>query len=134
MPKLFSVESFAQVHHLISDISCQLKAHTHPLDVLFDAFPGGSITGAPKKRAMEIIAELENCDRAIYCGSMGYLNKSGDGVWNIAIRTLLRVEDALYAWAGGGIVADSVCDSEYEECFNKIGAMLKLLEDEFLAN
>ena len=134
VPKLFSVESFAQVHHLISDISCQLKAHTHPLDVLFDAFPGGSITGAPKKRAMEIIAELENCDRAIYCGSVGYLNKSGDGVWNIAIRTLLRVEDALYAWAGGGIVADSVCESEYEECFNKIGAMLKLLEDEFLAN
>jgi para-aminobenzoate synthetase component 1 len=65
---------------------------------------------------------------------MGYLNKSGDGVWNIAIRTLLRVEDALYAWAGGGIVADSVCESEYEECFNKIGAMLKLLEDEFLTN
>lgn len=132
VPKLFSVESFAQVHHLMSDISCRLKADCHPLDLLFDAFPGGSITGAPKKRAMEIIAELENCERAIYCGSIGYLNKSGDGVWNIAIRTLLRVEDALYAWAGGGIVADSVCESEYEECFNKIGAMLKLLEDEFL--
>ena len=111
-----------------------LKAESSALDLLFDAFPGGSITGAPKKRAMEIIAELENCDRAIYCGTIGYLNKAGDGVWNIAIRTLLRVQDELYAWAGGGIVADSECELEYEECFNKIGAMLKLLEDEFLAN
>jgi para-aminobenzoate synthetase component 1 len=134
VPKLFSVESFAQVHHLISDIRCVLKADSHPLDLLFDAFPGGSITGAPKKRSMEIIAELENCDRAIYCGSIGYLNKAGDGVWNIAIRTLLRVQDELYAWAGGGIVADSECELEYEECFNKIGAMLALLEDEFLTN
>jgi para-aminobenzoate synthetase component 1 len=129
VPKLFSVESFPQVHHLISDISCRLKKDSSPLDLLFDAFPGGSITGAPKKRAMEIIDELENCDRTIYCGSIGYLTKEGRGQWNIAIRTLLRVEDTIYAWAGGGIVADSVCESEYEECFNKIGAMLKALED-----
>lgn len=132
VPKLFSVESFPQVHHLISDISCRLKQDSSPLDLLFDAFPGGSITGAPKKRAMEIIDELENCDRTIYCGSIGYLTKEGRGQWNIAIRTLLRVEDTIYAWAGGGIVADSVCESEYEECFNKIGAMLKALEDDFL--
>ncbi|MFO1391900.1 MAG: aminodeoxychorismate synthase component I [Agitococcus sp.] len=134
VPKLFSVESFPQVHHLISDISCKLKAGSHPLDLLFDAFPGGSITGAPKKRAMEIIDELENCQRAIYCGSMGYLSVSGRGQWNITIRTLLKVENSLYAWAGGGIVADSVCESEYQECFNKIGAILQLLEDEFLAD
>lgn len=134
VPKLFSVESFPQVHHLISDISCRLKTDSHPLDLLFDAFPGGSITGAPKKRAMEIIDELENCQRGIYCGSMGYLSVSGRGQWNITIRTLLKVKDNLYAWAGGGIVADSVCESEYEECFNKIGAILQLLEDEFLAD
>ena len=134
VPKLFSVESFPQVHHLISDISCRLKKGSSPLDLLFDAFPGGSITGAPKKRAMEVIDELENCDRAIYCGTIGYLTTTGRGQWNIAIRTLLRVEDTLYAWAGGGIVADSVCESEYEECFNKIGAMLKALEDDFLAS
>lgn len=134
VPKLFKVESFPQVHHLISDISCQLKTGSHPLDLLFDAFPGGSITGAPKKRAMEIIDELENCQRAIYCGSMGYLSVSGRGQWNITIRTLLKVKDSLYAWAGGGIVADSVCESEYQECFNKIGAILQLLEDEFLAD
>jgi para-aminobenzoate synthetase component 1 len=131
VPKLFSVESFPQVHHLISDVSCRLKQDSSPLDLLFDAFPGGSITGAPKKRAMEIIDELENCDRAIYCGTIGYLTTTGRGQWNIAIRTLLRVENDIYAWAGGGIVADSVCESEYEECFNKIGAMLNALEDDF---
>jgi len=83
---------------------------------------------------MEIIDELENCQRAIYCGSMGYLSVTGRGQWNITIRTLLKVKDSLYAWAGGGIVADSVCESEYQECFNKIGAILQLLEDEFLAD
>jgi len=131
VPKLFSVESFPQVHHLISDVSCRLKKDSSPLDLLFDAFPGGSITGAPKKRAMEIIDELENCDRAIYCGTIGYLTTKGRGQWNIAIRTLLRVENDIYAWAGGGIVADSMCESEYEECFSKIGAMLKALEEDF---
>lgn len=131
--KLFAVESFAQVHHLISDIRCVLKTDSHPLDVLFEAFPGGSITGAPKKRAMEVIDELENCQRSIYCGSMGYLSVTGRGQWNISIRTLLRVKNSLYAWAGGGIVADSVCELEYEECFNKIGAILRLLEGKFLA-
>ena len=134
VPKLFSVESFPQVHHLISDVSCRLKQDSTPLDLLFDAFPGGSITGAPKKRAMEVIDELENCDRAIYCGTIGYLTTQGRGQWNIAIRTLLRVENDIYAWAGGGIVADSECESEYEECFNKIGAMLKALEDDFLSS
>lgn len=133
VPKLFSVESFPQVHHLISDVTCRLKENSTPLDLLFDSFPGGSITGAPKKRSMEIIDELENCNRAIYCGTIGYLTTQGRGQWNIAIRTLLRAEDTIYAWAGGGIVADSVCESEYEECFNKIGAMLKALEDDFLA-
>ncbi len=132
VPELFKVESFPQVHHLISTVTCQLHPDSHPLDLLFDAFPGGSITGAPKKRAMEIIDELENCQRAIYCGSIGYLTPEGRGQWNIAIRTLLRVGNDIYAWAGGGIVADSDCESEYQECFNKIGAMLTALEDAFL--
>ncbi|MBK6759018.1 MAG: chorismate-binding protein [Moraxellaceae bacterium] len=110
-----------------------LKAESSALDLLFDAFPGGSMT-VLQKRAMEDYCRARKLDRAIYCGTIGYLNKAGDGVWNIAIRTLLRVQDELYAWAGGGIVADSECELEYEECFNKIGAMLKLLEDEFLAN
>lgn len=130
--ELFRIESFAHVHHMISEISCQLHPDSHPLDLLFDAFPGGSITGAPKKRAMEIIDELENCERSIYCGTMGWLSADGRGEWNIAIRTLLRVKNEIYAWAGGGIVADSECEAEYQECFNKIGPLLKELERRFL--
>jgi para-aminobenzoate synthetase component 1 len=84
-------------------------------------FPVGRLRVRPKKRSMEIIAELENCDRAIYCGSIGYLNKSGDGVWNIAIRTLLRVQDELYAWAGGGIVADSNVSRNMRNVLIKLG-------------
>ena len=118
--------------HMISEISCLLHPDSHPLDLLFDAFPGGSITGAPKKRAMEIIDELENCERTIYCGTMGWLSADGRGEWNIAIRTLLRVENEIFAWAGGGIVADSECGAEYQECFNKIGPLLKELELRFL--
>lgn len=129
---LFRIESFPHVHHLVSDVRCRLRPDSHPLDLLFDAFPGGSITGAPKKRAMEIIAELENHPRSIYCGSIGYLNADGNGEWNIAIRTLLRTGNDLFAWAGGGIVADSDCEDEYQECFNKIGPLLAALETHFL--
>ncbi len=130
--RLFALESFTHVHHLVSEVSCRLHPDSHPLDLLFDAFPGGSITGAPKIRAMEIIDTLENCDRSVYCGTLGWMSADGRGEWNIAIRTLLRVGEAMYAWAGGGIVADSVCESEYQECFNKIGPLLQLLEQGFL--
>ncbi|RZU44866.1 para-aminobenzoate synthetase component 1 [Fluviicoccus keumensis] len=128
---LFLIESFAHVHHMTSEIECCLRPDSHPLDMLLDAFPGGSITGAPKRRAMEIIDELENFGRSVYCGSIGYLTSDGRGEWNIAIRTLLKVGDTLFAWAGGGIVADSVCEDEYQECFNKIGPLLTALEERF---
>ncbi|MFN3586660.1 MAG: chorismate-binding protein, partial [Moraxellaceae bacterium] len=98
-------------------------------DLVRDAFQGGSITGAPKRRAMEIIAELEPTPRAVYCGAIGYINHDGDAELNIAIRTLLRVDNALYAWAGGGIVADSDPEAEYAECFHKMGALMRALED-----
>lgn len=126
--KLFEVESLPQVHHLVSTISARLKEGSHPVDLLRDCFPGGSITGAPKKRAMEIIAELEPTPRSVYCGSIGFINADGDAHFNIAIRTLLRLDDELYTWAGGGIVADSDCESEYQECFDKIGALMLALE------
>jgi para-aminobenzoate synthetase component 1 len=127
--KLFEVESLPNVHHLVSTISGQLKQDSHTVDLLFDAFPGGSITGAPKKRAMEIIAELEPTPRSIYCGSIGFINADGDALFNIAIRTLLRQGNEITAWAGGGIVADSVAEQEYQECFDKMGALMKALED-----
>ncbi|HEX6592011.1 MAG TPA: aminodeoxychorismate synthase component I [Moraxellaceae bacterium] len=127
--KLFEVETLPQVHHLVSTIRANLKKESQSIDLIKDCFPGGSITGAPKKRAMEIIAELEPTPRSIYCGSIGYLNLDGSGQFNIAIRTLLRQGDHITAWAGGGIVADSDCDAEYQECFDKIGALMRALED-----
>lgn len=125
---LFAVETLPQVHHLVSTISATMADGATVLDVIRDSFPGGSITGAPKKRAMEIIAELEPTPRSVYCGSIGFIGANGDAELNIAIRTLLRVGDELYAWAGGGIVADSDAEAEYQECFDKMGALMRALE------
>ncbi len=125
---LFAVETLPQVHHLVSTISATIAAEASVLDLIRDSFPGGSITGAPKKRAMEIIAELEPTPRSVYCGSIGFIGANGDAELNIAIRTLLRVGDELYAWAGGGIVADSDAEAEYQECFDKMGALMRALE------
>ena len=125
--KLFDLQAFPNVHHLVSTISGQLDASSHSLDVFRDCFPGGSITGAPKKRAMEIIDELESGYRGIYCGSIGYINANGDMDTNIAIRTISCDGQQLYCWAGGGIVADSEADAEYQESLDKINALLQAL-------
>lgn len=127
---LFAVESLPQVHHLVSTVTAQLAQGSDAIDMIRDSFPGGSITGAPKKRAMEIIAELEPTPRSVYCGSIGFIGANGDVELNIAIRTLLRLGNELYTWAGGGIVADSNGEAEYQECFDKMGALMKALEDE----
>lgn len=124
VPALFEIESFAQVHHLVSEIRATLRPDVSALDVLIDALPGGSITGAPKKRAMEIINELEAMPRGAYCGSFGYLNRDGSGQFNVLIRTLQKHQDQLVAWAGGGITVASNVDAEYQECLDKISAIL----------
>lgn len=124
---LFHIESFAQVHHMVSDIEATLKADSTPLQVLLDSLPGGSITGAPKIRAMQIIDELEYEARGAYCGSMGYLNYDDTGCFNILIRTLQKQGDIITAWAGGGITIASTCEAEYQECFDKISAILNCL-------
>lgn len=126
-PKLFEIESFKQVHHLVSEVVATLKPNSHPLEVLLSALPGGSITGAPKKRAMQIIAELEQAPRGAYCGSLGYFNVDGTGCWNILIRTVQKMQDDVSVWAGGGITIASDADAEYQECFDKIAAMVDLL-------
>ncbi len=128
VPRLFEIESFAQVHHLVSEIRATLATDQSPLDLLFDALPGGSITGAPKIRAMQIIAELEATQRGAYCGSMGYLNVDGTGRFNILIRSLERVDTQLSVWAGGGITIASNVDQEYQECLDKVGAILRCVE------
>ncbi len=126
VPDLFAVESFATVHHLVSTVEGRLLPGRDALDLLRGCFPGGSITGAPKLRAMEIIEELEPYRRGVYCGSIGYLGVDGGMDTNIAIRTLTHQAGRLKFWAGGGIVRDSTLEGEYQECFDKAAAMLSL--------
>jgi len=126
VPKLFALESFATVHHLVSTVTGTLLPGRHALDLLRGCFPGGSITGAPKVRAMEIIEELEPHRRSVYCGSLGYIGYDGDMDTNIAIRTLVYNKKRMYCWAGGGIVQDSTLESEYQESFDKAAAMLRV--------
>ncbi|MEZ0150482.1 MAG: aminodeoxychorismate synthase component I [Candidatus Reddybacter sp.] len=127
VPKLFNLESFANVHHLVSTITGRIREEISALDLLAGCFPGGSITGAPKKRAMEIIAELEKVPRTIYCGSIGYISANGRMDTNIAIRTLLAEKNKLHCWGGGAIVSDSQADSEYLESLAKVSLLMDTL-------
>ncbi|HHQ4450747.1 TPA: aminodeoxychorismate synthase component I [Aeromonas veronii] len=124
VPHLFAVESFPAVHHLVSTIHGELDAHWQGVDLLRACFPGGSITGAPKIRAMEIIEELEPQRRNAYCGSIGYLSQHGRMDTSICIRTLIAEAGRLHCWAGGGIIADSDADSEYQETYDKVARIL----------
>ena len=127
VPKLFDIESYATVHHLVSTVTGELGAGQNAFDLMRACFPGGSITGAPKIRAMEIIEELEPNRRGLYCGSVAYFGFDGDMDSNIMIRTLIYNQGEIRAWAGGGIVHDSTVDAEYQETFDKAAAMLRLL-------
>lgn len=131
VPELFSLQSFANVHHLVSTVTGTLKPDTNALDLLASSFPGGSITGAPKIRAMEIIEELEPVRRSVYCGSLGYISACGNMDTNIAIRTLMCDNSNIYCWGGGGIVADSEVDKEYQESLAKVKVLLDTLERNF---
>ena len=127
VPELFALESFANVHHLVSTVTGRLRADQTPLDLLANCFPGGSVTGAPKKRAMEIIAELEPVGRALYCGSIFYLSAHGRMDSNIAIRTLVADDSRIHCWGGGGIVADSDPEAEYQESLMKVQLLMQAL-------
>ncbi len=129
VPLLFEVESFPAVHHLVSTVTAELATEYNVTDCIRACFPGGSITGAPKVRAMEIIEELEPHRRSIYCGSIGYISRSGHMDSSITIRTLIATEQRLYAWAGGGLVADSQVASEYQETLDKLSQILPILTD-----
>jgi para-aminobenzoate synthetase component 1 len=127
VPELFAVESFARVHHLVSTVAGRLDTGRTALDLLRACFPGGSITGAPKLRAMEIIEELEGVRRGVYCGAIGYLGDDGAMDTNIAIRTLIYSPGKTHFWAGGGIVRDSDPEQEYRESLDKAGVFLDFL-------
>lgn len=126
--ELFKVESFARVHHLVSTVRGELDAGRTAADLLRAAFPGGSITGAPKQRAMQIIDELERAPRGVYCGAIAWLGYDGTMDSNVAIRTLTWQDGELVFWAGGGIVADSDWVREYQECRDKAAAILDFLQ------
>ncbi|MDV6253833.1 aminodeoxychorismate synthase component I [Vibrio sp. EA2] len=128
VPKLFDIESFPAVHHLVSTIRADLDEQYSPADLLRACFPGGSITGAPKVRAMQIIEELEPHRRSAYCGSIGYISRHGRMDTSITIRTLVAEKGNLYAWAGGGVVADSECAAEYQETLDKLSKILPALK------
>ncbi|MEM6159085.1 aminodeoxychorismate synthase component 1 [Erwinia sp. P6884] len=129
VPELFVVEPFPAVHHLVSTITAALKPSLSACDLLRACFPGGSITGAPKVRAMAIIDTLEPHRRNAWCGSIGYLSVCGRMDTSITIRTLTAEKGELYCSAGGGIVADSVEEAEYQETFDKVNRILPCLED-----
>lgn len=127
VPELFTLERYPTVHHLVSTVVGKLAAGRGPTDLLAAAFPGGSITGAPKVRAMEIIAELEPTRRGIYCGSIGYVSFTRAMDTSIVIRTLVAAAGRVTFSVGGGIVADSDPDSEYQETLDKARALITAL-------
>lgn len=130
VPELFVVEPFPAVHHLVSTVCARLPAALNASDLLRACFPGGSITGAPKIRAMEIIDELEPHRRNAWCGSIGYLSLCGRMDTSITIRTLIAERQQLFCAAGGGIVADSELESEYQETLHKLSRILPALAGE----
>ncbi|MFB6348768.1 anthranilate synthase component I family protein [Moraxella sp. ZJ142] len=126
-PTRFAIESFYNVHHMVSTITAQLRPDCHPLAVLFGSLPAGSITGAPKKRACEMIDEIESMPRGAYCGTMGFLNFDGTGQFNVLIRTVQANAHTTSVWAGGGITVRSKAQDEYQECLDKIQPLLDQL-------
>ncbi len=128
VPELFALEHYQTVHHLVSTVVGELAPQRDALDLLRAAFPGGSITGAPKVRAMQIIAELEPTQRAVYCGSIGYVSVTGALDTSIVIRTYLVIGRDVYFQVGGGIVADSDPAQEYRETLDKARGLIAALE------
>lgn len=129
VPSLFAIESFPAVHHLVSTVEGTMSQEYDATDLIRGAFPGGSITGAPKIRAMQIIEELEPHRRSVYCGSIGYISACGKMDTSITIRTLICEDNKIHCWAGGGIVADSKVASEYQETFDKVNKILPILKE-----
>lgn len=129
VPRLFSIESYENVHQLVSTVEGKLRTDITPFRAFLSAFPGGSITGAPKRRAMEIIDGLEAHSRGPYCGSVFRWDFSNNLESNIAIRTLMTdAEGKIHCWAGCGIVADSDPDDEYRESVDKVQKLMNVLE------
>ncbi len=124
-PDLWHVESFAQVYHLVSTVTGTLRPEINHAAAFQACFPGGSISGAPKRRALEVIRELETHPRGLYTGAIGYFGFDGTSQWNIAIRTAVKHQDHISFHVGSGIVADSIPEREWEETLHKASGLLK---------
>ena len=128
MPRKMFVERYSHVMHIASIVESEMRADKNALDVLKATLPVGTLSGAPKVRAMEIIDELEPVKRGIYGGAMGYLGWNGNMDMAIAIRTAVIKNDRLFVQAGAGVVADSVPRMEWEETINKARAIFRAVE------
>jgi len=126
---MLKLEKFEHVYHLVSTVSGRLQENGSQARALQACFPGGSITGAPKKRAMEIIEELEELPRGLYTGAMGYFGFNGQSQFNIVIRTMVREGDQLHYHVGAGIVTDSIAEAEYDETLHKAKGMRVAVEE-----
>jgi anthranilate synthase component 1 len=127
--QFMDVERYSHVMHLVSHVTGKLRADLSPFDALRAGFPAGTVSGAPKIRAMEIIAELEGQRRGVYAGAVGYFGYDGTLDTCIALRTLVLKDGVAYAQAGGGVVYDSDPSLEFEETENKLGAALQAIEE-----
>jgi anthranilate synthase component 1 len=127
--EFMTIESYAHVHHIVSNVRGKLRAGATPGEVIAAVFPGGTITGCPKVRCMEIVAELEQAPRGAYTGSLGYLNRDGSMDMNILIRTIQLHDRKFVLRAGAGIVADSIAERELEETRAKARGVLRALAD-----
>jgi para-aminobenzoate synthetase component 1 len=128
VPELAVLESYETVHHLVATVLGELDPETSVVDLLEATFPGGSITGAPKIRSMEIIDELEPTRRSVYTGAIGYIGFDGNMDLNIAIRTIICNRGKAYFQVGGGIIADSDAEAEYQETLDKGRALARALD------
>ena len=128
--QFMEVQNYSHVMHIVSMVEGRKKGEFHPLDLVSSFLPAGTLSGAPKIRAMEIIDELESVRRGLYGGATGYIDFSGDMDFCITIRTMIKKADKVYLQAGAGIVADSVAGNEYQECCNKVMALAKTLVEE----
>src|SRR6266704_398169 len=127
--QLLEVERYSHVMHLVSNVTGQLRAGVSSYDALRSGFPAGTVSGAPKIRAMEIISELEGEQRGVYAGAVGYFSHSGNLDTAITLRTMVIQNGRAYIQAGGGIVADSSPSEEYQESMNKARALLRALDE-----
>jgi anthranilate synthase component 1 len=133
--QFMEIERYSHVMHLVSNVTGRLRQDVTPYDALRAGFPAGTVSGAPKIRAMEIISELEGEQRGVYAGAVGYFSHSGNLDTAIALRTMVMQNGRAYIQAGGGIVADSVPSEEYQESMNKARALLRSLDEaELIAN